>query len=407
MKLKIFILLIVLNFFSGFLAVAQQENYYVVIGAFSVEANAKKLVEKANGHSMPAFYAFNESRKLFYVYVRETQNKENAFATRGSIQSEGLFDVWVYRGNLSGELHLPERSETVVASITTLPATEIVSPPKEEVQATAPLNLPPPEEKLQESIASPAADVQENSSQTVASVATPAGKPFVFKLLSETGSPITGEVQLLESEKANQFRGFKGNERVYVVPPKNKGGKWYIVCSVVGFQTYKKSFTYGNPEQFSGASLGGAQEYVLPLTLSRVKKGDYVELDGVKFFENSNVLTPQSERELSELLAMMQENTAYKVKLHGHTNGDQGRNIISREESQDFFALESGNKRFDGTAKVLSTLRAETIRNYLIAKGIDGQRIAVKGEGGKQPAFDPKGTSAASNARVEVEITKH
>jgi outer membrane protein OmpA-like peptidoglycan-associated protein len=408
MKLKSLIFLIVLNLFSGFSAVAQQENYYVVVGAFSIEANAQKLVEKANGLSKPAFYAFNDSRKLFYVYVRATQNREDAMSTFGSIKEEGLFEAWVYHGNLSGELHLSERTEAVVVSApVNPPRTEIISSPKQDEPVITPVVFSQPEEKPQESMTPPLAEVEEKNPKTVATASTPAGKPFVFKLLSANGSPISGQVQLLESEKANQFRGFKGNEKVYVVPPNNRGGKWYIVCSVVGFQTYKKSFTYGNPEQFAGASLGNEQEYVLPLTLSRVKKGDYIELDGVKFFENSNVLTPQSESELSELLAMMQENNAYKIKLHGHTNGDQGRNIISREEPQNFFVLETDNKRFDGTAKLLSTLRAETVRNYLISKGIDAQRIAVKGEGGKQPVYDPKGTSAASNARVEVEITKH
>jgi outer membrane protein OmpA-like peptidoglycan-associated protein len=408
MKLKILILAFIL--LSGFYTRGQQENYYVVIGGFTIEANAQKLIDKAHSLSVPAYYSFNDARKLFYVFVRATESKGDAYETLGSIQAEGFSDAWVYKGMLSGGLtpQRPESSGSILVSMRAdSPTTDSPLVGSENVSTSSQVDAAPlTEEPTQQEIISPIATSEQNSEVT-ASI-TPVGKPFLFKILNgSTGSPISGQVQLLESEKANQYRGFKANEKVYVVPPKNRGGKWYIVCSVVGFQTYKKSFIYSSPEQFDGAVVGNDQEYVIPLTLSRVKKGDYIELDGTKFFENSNVLTPQSQGELSELEVMMQENPAYKIRLHGHTNGDHNRNVIAREGDQDFFSLGPTNKRFDGSAKVLSALRAETIKNYLVSRGIDGARIAVKGEGGKQPIFDPKGASAASNARVEVEITRH
>jgi outer membrane protein OmpA-like peptidoglycan-associated protein len=312
-------------------------------------------------------------------------------------RKEGFNDAWIFKGFLGGINQAGRaESETMVVSTNETLTVEVVPAVIENTVIEKPVTPPasdPKEETV--SVATPPDNVR------------PIGKPFVFKLLNgETGSPVTGQVHLLESEKSNQYRGFNGNEKVYVVPPGNRGGKWYVVCNVIGFQPYKKSFSYNDPI-VAGAALGNDEEFVMPLELRRVRKGDYIEMDQVKFFENSNILTPQSERELSELVAMMEENQGYKIKLHGHTNGNQGRNIISREENQNFFGLEPDNKRFEGTAKLLSELRAETIRNYLVSKGIDGERITVRGEGGKQPIFDPKGTAAANNARVEVEITKH
>jgi outer membrane protein OmpA-like peptidoglycan-associated protein len=145
----------------------------------------------------------------------------------------------------------------------------------------------------------------------------------------------------------------------------------------------------------------------VPINLVRVKKGDYIEMDDVKFFDNSSILTPESERELKELLAMLQENPGYRVRLHGHTNGNQGRDIITLGESQYLFALDPANKQVTGTAKELSVSRAETVKAYLVSNGIEGSRVDVRGEGGKQMIFDPKSTLATGNDRVEVEVIRH
>jgi outer membrane protein OmpA-like peptidoglycan-associated protein len=225
----------------------------------------------------------------------------------------------------------------------------------------------------------------------------------------ETGNALSvGQVHLLESDRANQYRGYNANELVYVVPPSNRGGRWYVACQVLGFQPYHSYFNYKDIEKLQGVTIGENNEIVVPLALRRVKKGDYIEMDQVKFFENSDIFTPVSERELEELVAMMTEDKGYKIRLHGHTNGDHAREIISMATSENFFALDAAsNTRAEGTAKQLSAQRAETVKRYLVGKGVDADRISVRGEGGKQPIFDPKGTAAVNNARVEVEIVKH
>ncbi|HEY0652980.1 MAG TPA: OmpA family protein, partial [Chryseosolibacter sp.] len=132
-----------------------------------------------------------------------------------------------------------------------------------------------------------------------------------------------------------------------------------------------------------------------------------IEMEEVKFYTNSNLMTPESERELKELLAMMNENPDYKIRIHGHTNGTQGRDIVSWEEGQDLFHPDASNKKHAGSAKELSSLRAESVKRYLTDNGVAENRISTKGEGGVQMIYDPRGTMAALNDRVEIEVTKH
>jgi outer membrane protein OmpA-like peptidoglycan-associated protein len=91
------------------------------------------------------------------------------------------------------------------------------------------------------------------------------------------------------------------------------------------------------------------------------------------------------------------------VRLHGHTNGNYHGRILKVGESKNFFSLD-GSVNAVGTAKDLSYERAEVIKDYLVANGINADRIEVKAWGGKKPLFDRHGANAKKNVRVEVEI---
>ena len=230
----------------------------------------------------------------------------------------------------------------------------------------------------------------------------------MFKLVNEeTGNVVGGSVRLQETDKARQFRGFNANEKVYVPAPANRSGKWFIVCHVLGYRHVKKAVVYDKAEEVEGASVGPDQEIIIPLGLERVRRGDYVEMEGVKFFNNTALFTPGSERQLNELVAMMEENPDYEIRLHGHANGKQSRDIVSIGTSTDMFNPDLTNEKTYASAKDLSLLRAELVKKYLVSKGIDPSRVTTKGEGGVQMIYDPKGTLAGLNDRVEVEIRKH
>ena len=392
-------------------ALAQEafSPYYVVIGGFKSEQNAQEFCNYAHEQNLPALYAFNAERGIFYVYVRASQTKEVADDIRGRLRATTVFrDAWVFNGLLSGGNGVAVAKKPALSD-----PTETLPEPEAEPASQTEVVLEEPVEKEREvGVEKEPEETQSagtpQESEAIADTPKPVGRPFVFKLVNEvTGNVVGGTVRLQETDKARQFRGFNGNEKVYVPAPANRSGKWFVLCHVLGYRQLKKAVVYDRAEDVQGASIGPDQEIIIPLGLERVRRGDYVEMDGVKFFNNTALFTPGSERQLDELVAMMQENPGYEIRLHGHTNGKQSRDIVSIGTSTDMFNPEVSNAKTFASAKDLSLLRAELVKSYLISKGIDASRISTKGEGGGQMIYDPKGTLAGLNDRVEVEIRKH
>jgi len=114
-------------------------------------------------------------------------------------------------------------------------------------------------------------------------------------------------------------------------------------------------------------------------------------------------MLPESKYELNSLLQLLQENPAYKIRLHGHTNGNYHGKIISMGTEKNFFSL-AGSKQATGSAMDLSYNRADVVKEYLISNGIDPERVAIKASGGRRPLYDKNSANAKKNVRVVVEI---
>jgi outer membrane protein OmpA-like peptidoglycan-associated protein len=145
---------------------------------------------------------------------------------------------------------------------------------------------------------------------------------------------------------------------------------------------------------------------VVPFDLVRLQKGDIAVMYNVFFYIDAAIMKPDSKLEVDKLLELLNENPNYKIKIHGHTNGNAHGKIIRMGESKNFFALTDTEEGF-GSARQLSEERANTIREFLIASGIDASRMSVKAWGGKRPIFDKHSQRAHENVRVEVEILQH
>jgi outer membrane protein OmpA-like peptidoglycan-associated protein len=135
----------------------------------------------------------------------------------------------------------------------------------------------------------------------------------------------------------------------------------------------------------------------------RYQKGDIATLYNVYFFNDAAVMLPESKYELNSLLNMMMEKP-YKIVLHGHTNSNARGRIILRNSEENFFSISSDIKESYGSAKELSKQRAETIKAWLIANGIDGTRIEIKAWGGTRMLYEKNSARAKQNVRVEVEV---
>ena len=119
--------------------------------------------------------------------------------------------------------------------------------------------------------------------------------------------------------------------------------------------------------------------------LEPLETGAKVTLNNVYFDVSLAVLRPESYPELDKLVALMQENPRTKIKVEGHTDvvGDYDANLE------------------------LSKNRVQSVKEYLVSKGIDGSRVEVTGYGSSRP-LNKNGTQAErqKNRRVEFTITE-
>lgn len=106
-------------------------------------------------------------------------------------------------------------------------------------------------------------------------------------------------------------------------------------------------------------------------------------LTGVQFESGSAVIKKTSYGILDQVVAVMTENPAYNLEIHGHTDsqGDDAKNLK------------------------LSDDRAHSVRDYLVAKGVAENRLRYEGHGETIPVAD-NATSAgrAKNRRVEFKV---
>jgi outer membrane protein OmpA-like peptidoglycan-associated protein len=105
---------------------------------------------------------------------------------------------------------------------------------------------------------------------------------------------------------------------------------------------------------------------------------------------------------------MMQDNPSYRIMLHGHTNGNGRGKIIYMGPEKDFFNITKDDVvNESGSAKELSGARANVIKEWLVAQGIDTNRVQTKAWGGVRMLHDKESQHARRNVRVEVEVLEN
>jgi outer membrane protein OmpA-like peptidoglycan-associated protein len=373
-------------------SIAQEaRNYYVTIGVFAKVDNVNRLVEKANKEGLTAQSASRVGSNLNYVYVLATTEKRKAYALAVKLRAETEYkDAWVFEGILG---------ETPPIAAVIEPIVEKKEEPVVESKPLEPEIKPTIDSSaLIKPVEKPIEPIVEKK---------PAGKPFYFKLrnVADNSEVKSGEVHVQEAVRATQYQAFKPGEVVYLEAPKNKRGSYTVVTQVPGYSPLSTVFNYQNPAGEKGAS----DEVIIELPVTKAKKGDYVDFNNVKFFKNSSILQAGSQNELDGLVDLMRENLKYKVKIHGHVNGTQSRECFVRGANSGFFATNPSADKTEKnmSPKDLSTLRAETVKDYLLSQGIDTSRISTKGEGGKIPLYPEGGSLGPLNDRIEIEFTKN
>src|SRR5690606_11347460 len=122
--------------------------------------------------------------------------------------------------------------------------------------------------------------------------------------------------------------------------------------------------------------------------IARVKeeqRGLVITLDGaVLFTTGKSTLLPIAETKLAKVAEVLQEqDDSKKIVVEGHT---------------DSVGTEQNNLK-------LSQARADTVRTFLVSRGIKPERISAVGKGESQPIADNKTPEGrANNRRVEIVV---
>ena len=136
-------------------------------------------------------------------------------------------------------------------------------------------------------------------------------------------------------------------------------------------------YTFELPEEIRSDSAN----YLSTVDVVDLAPGDALVLQNIQFEYNSSALTEDSQMGIQILAEFLQRNLELRVELAGHTDNVGGENYNLK----------------------LSTERAESVRNALIAKGIDANRLTAKGYGASKPVA-PNDTEEhrALNRRTEM-----
>ena len=71
-------------------------EYFVVIGTFADESNARRFTSRVSQIFKDVSYSFNEEKKLYYVHVMRTSRKDEARNWSLYVRNEvGFRDAWV------------------------------------------------------------------------------------------------------------------------------------------------------------------------------------------------------------------------------------------------------------------------------------------------------------------------
>ena len=230
-------------------------------------------------------------------------------------------------------------------------------------------------------------------------------RKFRFNLYNTMNAKnVKGEVDLVNSA-GKKLISYPGNE-VSQVRKADASGDIILACEVLGYRKLLFKLNYDNPFLTEGVTRGDDGEAIIPFGLVRLQKGDIAVMYNVYFYRDAAIMRPESKYEINNLLAMMNENPAYKILIHGHTNGNAAGKIITMSESKNYFSL-TDTKDSRGSAKKLSEERATVIRDYMVDQGISTDRMEIKAWGGKRPLYDKNHSLAQTNVRVEIEIIEN
>lgn len=371
-------------------AYVQAQDYYVVIGAYRVQKYADIFTGYARNAKYDARQGVHEKRRLTYIYVLKTTDRAEASRMTVRLRNDTEFkDAWLYEGPLT-------TAEPVTPVVVEQPK------PKEEPVVTPVEEPKPVEEPVEEPVEQPEEPEPEPEDEPL----PPAkGKYFKFVVTDINGQQVSTTLHNVDRILGRDLARYPSGTYVDVNRPSDPSVPLTIVCGIFGFTEEIKVIDFNDPGLTPDATQDENGAWIIPYKLERMKKGDVSVMYNVSFYKDAVIMTPESKEELDELVNMMKLNPNYKIKIHGHNNGnDNNLRISTLGNNKNYFAMAGADSK-TGNGKELSKLRAETIQLYLIDNGIDKKRTDIYAWGGMEMLVKQGSASAARlNNRIEIEV---
>jgi outer membrane protein OmpA-like peptidoglycan-associated protein len=372
-------------------------GYYIVVAAYakSRENVAQNYVEVLRLKGLSPSYGFNSSRNLYFIYLNYFDNLKESLQDMKHTRGQGEFiDAWVrvVTGDIGSKGNVSSTPPTPAVATEIPNDTKPVAVESQPASSSAPSELEP--------------EVSENPPVKQYPVMTLGNTEVFLSLYNARNNRIVdGTVQVVDTDRSRLITNVKGNEYLLLPDPKSKSGQLTLICEAFGYRKIQQEINYPLPLadtvkpyiDLMGTTL------VINFDLVRYHKGDIATLYNVYFYNDAALMLPESKFELGSLLQLMSENPKYKIRLHGHTNGNYTGKILTVGPDKNFFSLDGAQQGL-GSAKDLSRGRAEVIRDFLVSNGVTASRMEIKAWGGKRPIYDKNSINAKKNVRVEVEI---
>jgi outer membrane protein OmpA-like peptidoglycan-associated protein len=366
------------------------KGYYTIVGAFAIRENAANFNASLRKSGIHASYGYLTSGHIYYVYTLKDQRASACLKEMHELRKKpGFSDAWVRYIDEDTGGGLAIRIEEEPVTRTKEPAPVII--------AAANTSNAAPE----------AAGGNEEEKIILPDKVTLGNTEIFLSLYNARNDRVAdGVVQVIDTDRGRLISEVKGNTYLILPDPKSKSGNVSLICDVVGYRKIQKEINFNEPLADTSFIEQMGTSIIAHFELVPYQRGDIRTLYNIYFYNDAAVMMPESKFELNGLEVMMKDNPKFHIRLHGHTNGNYHGKIIRRTADGDFFSVAQDAKTSVGSAKELSESSAEVIRDYLVSRGIDGTRIAIKAWGGKRPLFDKNSANAKKNIRVEVEIVK-
>lgn len=354
--------------------VFSQKNYYLVIGAFSTESDEiKEFTSYLPSNQFDTTYTIQSDNNSMHLYIMKTSNAEVALAKGEKLQQAVSGDVT--NSTLPSNQRIDRETGTSMSE-----------PVYETLTATA------------------SNKTSENVPAGGAMPLKPKGKYFKFTIASQNGTLLPGEVHQVDFTAQKHLASYSSDLYIDMMKP-GPSEPMTVVCGVFGYKEVDKFIDLANPAYTDGAYQDEQGAWIIPYTLTRLERGDVSVMYNVGYYKDAVAMVPSSRKDLDELVAMMNENSNYVVKIHAHCNGKSGREALLLNGDGNYFET-TGAVQQRVSAKELTNLRAEALKSYLVSKGISAERVKTYGWGGSEMLVKESDSNARLNDRIEIEILK-